>query len=1339
MELSNVLILAGCLKAVTFLLSSVLVQLERVKGLVTSGVLWIFWLFLIFAEAVHLYSIITNNIYDKDVVHFVLFTVHYGSLIVQLIIHSFAEKRTKKGTEKQSQCPETESSFLSKLIFWWINPLLVKGFRKGIEETDLWPLNSRDHSSKSHTPFFKAWSSERKKSRQFGCDTKELSSNGSTAKYTQIRNLWRVICADTVTQPSLVKVLVKVYGFTMLASFGCKLIYDLLQLINPIILGALIAFVENKANEHQWKGFALAGSFFFVSAVQAVFYQQSVHISTTCGMRIKSALIAAIYKKALVLSNEALKEATIGGIMNFISVDCERIQVITTDLHRLWSSPMLMILAVGLLYNTLGFSVFSGLGVLLLLIPLNGILAKKQRQFQARQMTFKDSRIKLMSEILYGIKALKLHSWESFFHQKVLETRKQELINLRNSAYLNAFSLFFWTAAPYLAMLSTFATYIFASESNHLTAQKAFISLSYFNMLSTPISGLPKLITALIQAHISVKRTEKYLLSDELDSQGVIRVHDADYSICVDDGSFRWDKNSDYHFEKIRMKIPKSKLVAIVGHVGSGKSSFISALLGDMEKMTGQVTINGTIAYVPQQAWIQNSTLRDNIVFNKTMDKTKYRLVLDACTLTPDVAMLPTRDKTEIGERGINLSGGQRQRVSLARAVYSNADVYLLDDPLSAVDAIVGKRIFDEVIGNTGLLRNKTRLFVTHDVHWLPLVDIIIVFANGKVTQIGSFEDLLTNGGEFAHILKSYLTADDDEVRDPEIKEIRKKILERVISIIPAALDHIDYSLLALFLFIIYNISLVGANIWLRFWTDDSYLTQHSNTSHTQEYQQRNNMYLGIYGALGVAQGLSILLFFVVFATRSVRASSLLHEKMLTRILHCPMSFFDTTPSGRILNRFSRDIEFIDNTLTEISQSWLKAFFTLISTLAVISYSTPIFMVIVIPLVIMYYLIQRFYIPTSRQLMRIEFTTWSPVCSHFSESLTGRSSIRAYGMTETFIQQSKDKVDHHQVFFFAGQAIQRWRGVRLDFLGSFIALAASIFAVLSDSSTGGLVGLSISYALQFTTALNYMVRRAGELETNIVSVERIKQYTQLDCESEENAHLYVIPKGWPEKGEIKFENYSTRYREGLDLVLKELTCVITGGEKVGIVGRSGAGKSSLALALFRLIEASEGSIYIDGCKISDMALHDLRTRLTILPQDPYVFSGTLRVNIDPHNSCTDEKVWSVLEQAHLKSFVLELPGALNYECKEGGQNFSLGQLQLICLARALLHKTNILILDEATAAVDMETDNLIQRTIREEFKECTVLTIAHRINTIMDYDRHITVLSNPVCSNSRSN
>ncbi|KAK3576577.1 hypothetical protein CHS0354_011254, partial [Potamilus streckersoni] len=634
----------------------------------------------------------------------------------------------------------------------------------------------------------------------FRCDNKEPSNSCTPAKHTQRRYLWRVTSADRMIKPSLFKVLFKVYGFEMLTSFGCKLIYDLLQLLNPFILGALIAFVENKDSEYTWKGFVYACSFFLVAAVQAVLYQQSVHISTTCGMRIKSALIAAIYKKALVLKNEVFKETTAGEIMNFISVDCERVQVITNDLHKLWSAPMLMILAMGLLYNTLGSSVISGLGVLLLLIPINGITAIKQRQFQTRQMAFKDSRIKLMNEILYGIKVVKLHSWESFFHKKVLETRNQELINLRNAAYVNAFSLFFWTVAPYLAMLVTFATYIFASESNHLTAQKAFISLSYFNMLSTPISGLPKLIAALIQngerrfntekAHISVKRTEQFLLLNELHSQNVISVHDAEHAIIVDDGSFKWDKKSDYYLEKIQMKIPKGKLVAIVGHVGSGKSSFISALLGDMERLTGQIIINGSIAYVPQQAWIQNATLRDNIIFNKAMDKTKYQLVLDACTLTPDLAMLPARDKTEVGERGINMSGGQRQRVSLARAVYNNADIYLLDDPLSAVDTIVGKRIFNEVIGNKGLLGHKTRLFVTHDVHWLPLVDIIIVFAEGKVKQIGSYEDLLINGGEFVHFLKSNLTDEDDEVEDSEIKETKKKILERVVSLIPAALDH---------------------------------------------------------------------------------------------------------------------------------------------------------------------------------------------------------------------------------------------------------------------------------------------------------------------------------------------------------------------------------------------------------------------------------------------------------------------------------------------------------------------------------------------------------------------
>ncbi|WAR06338.1 MRP1-like protein [Mya arenaria] len=366
---------------------------------------------------------------------------------------------------------------------------------------------------------------------------------------------------------------------------------------------------------------------------------------------------------------------------------------------------------------------------------------------------------------------------------------------------------------------------------------------------------------------------------------------------------------------------------------------------------------------------------------------------------------------------------------------------------------------------------------------------------------------------------------------------------------------------------------------------------------------------------------------------------------------------------------------------------------------------------------------QRFYIPTSRQLKRIESTTRSPIYSHFGESIAGASSIRGYRVEQRFMYESKEKVDKNMVFYFAGIASNRWLGFRLEVLGNLIVLAAAIFAVVKDGNTGGLVGLSISYALQVTGALNFLVRNTSDVETNVVSVERVREYTEEPTEAEWVLHFKRPSSDWPDQGNVRFNNYSTRYRDGLDLVLRGISCDIRGGERVGIVGRTGAGKSSLTVALFRLIEAAGGNIVIDGQRISDLGLHDLRSKLTILPQDPVLFSGTLRMNLDPFDQYTDNQVWVALEHSHLKAFVTGLPDGLEHECGEGGQNLSVGQRQLVCLARTLLRKTKVLILDEATAAVDMETDDLIQNTIREEFRGCTILTIAHRLNTIMDYDK----------------
>ncbi|GFR98147.1 multidrug resistance-associated protein 1 [Elysia marginata] len=1240
---------------------------------------------------------------------------------------------------------------------------------------------------------------------------------------------------------SLFKVLVKTYGFELLQAHFCKLIYDLLQYVNPVLLGVLINYTKDRQKMEdqgqEWKGFVYASAFFVVSELGSIMFNQNFHIGLSLGMRIKAALIAAVYKKSLTVSNESKKETTVGEIVNLMSVDCQRMQDVTGYLWMLWSAPLQISLALYLLWGTLGPSTLAGLAVMLLLMPLNGLIAAKQRKYQIQQMKFKDQRIKLMTEVLNGMKVLKLYAWEPSFQEKVEEIRQEELKVLRNTAYLNACSTFFWTCAPFFVTLATFATYVLVSESHYLDADKAFVALSLFNLLRFPISLLPMLVSFVVQASVSVKRIGKFLRQDDLDTSSVQYNPDSEDAIRISRGTFTWDKtNPKPTLSDIKVSIPEGKLVAVVGQVGAGKSSLISAMLGEMEKLQGTVTVKSSIAYVPQQAWIQNATVRDNILFGSEHNPRVYDKVIESCALTSDLEILAGGDLTEIGEKGINLSGGQKQRVSLARAVYSDADIYLLDDPLSAVDSHVGKHIFDKVISHKGMLKRKTRILVTHGVHWLPQVDHILVVTDGRISESGSYEELLSHDGVFAQFLKTYLTQDQDEEEDdedPEIAAIKARILERVDSVTsdtgatsgdevmasrrrasrslsrqfsksgeklaekkkekpkavdrlteeekaevgkvalsvfldyfqaivaaikarilervdsvtsdtgatsgdevmasrrrasrslsrqfsksgeklaekkkekPKAVDRLteeekaevgkvalsvflDYfqaigilaTLAFFFFFACYQGVNVYSSIWLSQWTADSVL-QNRSLSNTSEYSDRNEMYLGVYGGLGAVQAILILFYAIIAAIRMVKAAGALHHNMLSNIMRSPMVFFDTTPSGRILNRFSRDVETIDNLIPQQLRSWMSTFFGTVSTIVVISYSTPIFMVVILPLGILYYLIQS-YERSKVQYMAIRnLWTW-------------------------------------------------WLSVRLEFLGNLLVLAAAMFAVVSKDVNQSLVGLSVSYALQITGGLNWLVRMTTDLETNIVSVERVKEYTETPTEAAWVNPFRRPSSNWPTEGSVSFIDYKMRYRDGQDPILKGISCTIQGGEKIGIVGRTGAGKSSMTVSLFRLIEALSGSIIIDGTSINDIGLHDLRSRLTILPQDPVLFSGTLRMNLDPFDTYDDATIWRALEHAHLKSFVEGTPNMLQYQCGEGGQNLSVGQRQLVCLARSLLRKTRILVLDEATAAVDMETDDLIQATIRSQFTDCTILTIAHRLNTIMDYDRIMVLASGEI-------
>uniref|UniRef100_A0A2K6C5F2 Multidrug resistance-associated protein 1 n=1 Tax=Macaca nemestrina TaxID=9545 RepID=A0A2K6C5F2_MACNE len=1168
-------------------------------------------------------------------------------------------------------------------------------------------------------------------------------------------------------------------------SFFFKAIHDLMMFSGPEILKLLINFV-NDTKAPDWQGYFYTALLFVAACLQTLVLHQYFHICFVSGMRIKTAVIGAVYRKALVITNAARKSSTVGEIVNLMSVDAQRFMDLATYINMIWSAPLQVILALYLLWRNLGPPILAGVAVMVLMVPVNAVMAMKTKTYQVAHMKSKDNRIKLMNEILNGIKVLKLYAWELAFKDKVLAIRQEELKVLKKSAYLAAVGTFTWVCTPFLVALCTFAVYVTIDKNNVLDAQKAFVSLALFNILRFPLNILPMVISSIVQASVSLKRLRIFLSHEELEPDSIERrpVKDGGdtNSITVRNATFTWARSDPPTLNGITFSIPEGALVAVVGQVGCGKSSLLSALLAEMDKVEGHVALKGSVAYVPQQAWIQNDSLQENILFGCQLEEPYYRSVIQACALLPDLEILPSGDRTEIGEKGVNLSGGQKQRVSLARAVYCNADIYLFDDPLSAVDAHVGKHIFENVIGPKGMLKNKTRILVTHSMSYLPQVDVIIVMSGGKISEMGSYQELLARDGAFAEFLRTYASAEQEQ--DPEdngskvmdeeeagvtgisgpgkeakqmengmlVTDSAGKQLQRQLSSSSSYSGDVsrqhnstaelqkdgakkeetwklmeadkaqtgqvklsvywDYmkaiglfiSFLSIFLFICNHVAALASNYWLSLWTDDPIVNG------TQEHTK---VRLSVYGALGISQGIAVFGYSMAVSIGGILASRCLHVDLLHSILRSPMSFFERTPSGNLVNRFSKELDTVDSMIPEVIKMFMGSLFNVIGACIVILLATPIAAIIIPPLGLIYFFVQRFYVASSRQLKRLESVSRSPVYSHFNETLLGVSVIRAFEEQERFIHQSDLKVDENQKAYYPSIVANRWAWWCV---GNCIVLLLPLEKEKKNMP---------AHSRNVTTYLNWLVRMSSEMETNIVAVERLKEYSETEKEAPWQIQETAPPSNWPQVGRVEFRNYCLRYREDLDFVLRHINVTISGGEKVGIVGRTGAGKSSLTLGLFRINESAEGEIIIDGINIARIGLHDLRFKITIIPQDPVLFSGSLRMNLDPFSQYSDEEVWTSLELAHLKGFVSALPDKLDHECAEGGENLSVGQRQLVCLARALLRKTKILVLDEATAAVDLETDDLIQSTIRTQFEDCTVLTIAHRLNTIMDYTRVI--------------
>uniref|UniRef100_U3INJ9 ABC-type glutathione-S-conjugate transporter n=1 Tax=Anas platyrhynchos platyrhynchos TaxID=8840 RepID=U3INJ9_ANAPP len=1256
---------------ITMILAMFLTQAERMMGIQSSGILLIYWL-LSFLSAVVMFS-----------------------------------SKIQHGLERVNVC------VFSRLVW--------KGYQRSLGVDDLWSVRKEDSSEEIVTWAEKEWKKYHSRTKQNKESATFKKGQKSETGTTEAEETEVLLQSEHNQSRPLLKAFWSMFGTYFLLGTLCLVICDVFLFSIPKILSLFLEFIEDQ-EAPSWHGYFYAFIMVLLACLQTLFEQRYMYMCLVLGLKLKTVVTGLVYRKILIMSNASRKAVTVGEIVNLISVDVQKLMDLIIYFNGTWLAPIRIIICFVFLWQLLGPSALTSVAVFLFLLPLNFMITKKRSHFQVHfaQMKHKDERAKLTNAILSDIKVIKLYGWEKTFMEKVLGIRKQELKALKRSQILFSQMVCFFFA-PFQIAFVMFAVYTLVDNTHILDAQKAFVSLTLINILNTAHSFLPFSINAVVQVNCRICFFFFFFFGQNLQA-----------SITIRNGTFCWSKEMSPCLRRIDLTVPQGSLIAIVGQVGAGKSSLLSALLGELEQMDGCVTMKGTAAYVPQQAWIQNASVEDNILFGNEMDEAWFNSVVDACALQPDLESFPAGQKSEIGEKGINISGGQKQRVNLARAVYQKASIYLLDDPLSAVDAHVGQHIFEHVLGPNGLLKNKTRVLVTHTISILHQVDNIVVLVDGMISEIGSYQELLQRNGAFAEFLHSHSTAEEKacsgfpgnldklELFYPDLSRYTSKGQARDILTYLKATG-IPLCVYIVLLFMCQQALSFFRGYWLSMWTNDPV---YNGT------QQHTELRVGVFGALGIIQAICRFVSTAAVLLGGVIASYKLFLQLLRNVGRSPMVFFEQTPIGNLLNRFSKEMDAIDSIIPDKLKSLLGFLFNLVEIYLVIIVATPKAAMAIVPLTVFYAVFQHFYVITSCQLRCMEAASRSPIYSHISETFHGSSVIRAYKDQERFILKSNFLVDENQRICFAGAVADRWLATNLEFLGNSIVLFAALFATVGRKHLSpGTAGFSVSYALQITGVLNWMVRSWTEIENNIVSVERVKEYSRTPKEAPWTLNVKLQGQVWLTEGRIEFRNYSLRYRPNLELALKCINLTINGKEKIGITGRTGAGKSTLALGLLRLVEAAEGAILIDGQDIAQLGLHDLRTKITVIPQDPVLFSGTLRMNLDPLNQYTDADIWTALELTQLKNFVADFPDQLEYKCTDRGENLSAGQKQLVCLARALLQKAKVLILDEATAAVDLETDLQIQSALRTHFKESTVLTIAHRINTIMDCDR-ILVLDN---------
>lgn len=1185
----------------------------------------------------------------------------------------------------------------------------------------------------------------------------------------ELQGYWdkEVLRAEKDSQkPSLTKAIIKCYWkpYVVLGIF--TLIEEGIKVIQPIFLGKIIAYFENY---DPTDSVALREAYIYATMLTActlifalLHHLYFYHVQCA-GMRLRVAMCHMIYRKALRLSNVALGKTTTGQIVNLLSNDVNKFDQVTIFLHFLWAGPLQAVAVTALLWMEIGISCLAGMAVLIILLPLQSCIGKLFSSLRSKTAAFTDVRIRTMNEVITGIRIIKMYAWEKSFADLITNLRRKEISQILRSSYLRGMNLASFLVASKIILFVTFTTYVLLGHV--ITASRVFVAMTLYGAVRLTVTlFFPSAIEKVSETVVSIRRIKNFLLLDEITECNAELPSDGKAIVHVQDFTAFWDKASETPtLQGLSFTVRPGELLAVVGPVGAGKSSLLSAVLRELPPSQGLVSAHGRIAYVSQQPWVFSGTVRSNILFGKKYEKERYEQVIKACALKKDLQLLEDGDLTVIGDRGSTLSGGQKARINLARAVYQDADIYLLDDPLSAVDAEVGKHLFQLCICQT--LHEKITILVTHQLQYLKAASQILILKDGKMVQKGTYTEFLKSGVDFGSLLKKE-NEEAEQSSMPESPMLRNrtfsessvwsqqssrpslkdgapetqanentpvavteesrsegKIGLKVYKNYFTAGTHWFIIIFLILLIIASQVVYVLQDWWLSHWANEQAalnVTVNGKGNVTEKLDL--NWYLGIYSGLtivtvifGIAR--SLLVFYVL-----VNSSQALHNRMFESILKAPVLFFDRNPIGRILNRFSKDIGHMDDLLPLTFLDFIQTFLQVIGVVGVAVAVIPWIAIPLVPLGIIFFVLRGYFLETSRDVKRLESTTRSPVFSHLSSSLQGLWTIRAYKTEERFQELFDAHQDLHSEAWFLFLTTSRWFAVRLDAICAiFVIVVAFGSLILAQTLNAGQVGLALSYALTLMGTFQWCVRQSAEVENMMISVERVMEYTDLEKEAPWECPKRPPPT-WPHEGVIVFDNVNFTYSLDGPLVLKHLTALIKSREKVGIVGRTGAGKSSLISALFRLSEP-EGKIWIDKILTTEIGLHDLRKKMSIIPQEPVLFTGTMRKNLDPFNEHTDEELWNALKEVQLKEAIEDLPGKMDTELAESGSNFSVGQRQLVCLARAILKKNRILIIDEATANVDPRTDELIQKKIREKFAQCTVLTIAHRLNTIIDSDK----------------